>query len=125
MAASFFWSTVGASAAHRTVGALSKTAVAIKATEVAADAVRFRVSIGVDTGSVSVGLAGRSGMVYDAWGDAVGSAINLARRAPDHGVAVTERVRRQLPDGFMLGDELDVADGSVLVVGVQPEDAPT
>jgi class 3 adenylate cyclase len=71
------------------------------------------LSIGVDSGAVSVGLTGRGGLVYDAWGAAVTGASGLARRSQPNEVSVSARVRDQLPPEFQLAEES--GDGSVVV----------
>jgi class 3 adenylate cyclase len=65
----------------------------------------LRLSAGVAAGPVSVGLAARSALVYDVWGDTVSSAENLARRAPAGSVAVGDTVRSQLPTEYVLADD--------------------
>ena len=39
------------------------------------------ITAGLDSGPVTVGLTGGSGLVYDAWGSTVQRAADLARRA--------------------------------------------
>lgn len=74
---------------------------------------------GVDAGHVSVGLAERSGLVYDSWGPAVSGATRLAGTAPADRVAVSASVRRQLPDEFVVaGDET----GDAVVLERRPPD---
>jgi class 3 adenylate cyclase len=72
------------------------------------------VHAGVDTGSVSVGLAERAGLVYDTWGPAVSGAARLASTAPAGQVAVSAQVRRQLPQDFVLADDGGDGDGVVV-----------
>jgi class 3 adenylate cyclase len=69
--------------------------------------------VGVDTGEILVGLAGRTGLVYDAWGSAVEGAEHLANGAPAGGVTVSAAVHRQLPDDFVIAGD---GDGSEPVV---------
>ena len=73
------------------------------------------VRAGVDAGSVSVGLADRAGLVYDAWGPAVSGASELARTAPSGQVAASAAVQRHLSDDFVSTDAAS-GNGTVLVV---------
>lgn len=83
------------------------------------------VRSGVDDGSIAVGLAGRSGLVYDAWGAAVAEAERLATGSASGTVTVSAVVGHQLPDDFLLaGDGSD--DGQPIVVtGRVSEGAPS
>jgi class 3 adenylate cyclase len=65
----------------------------------------LRLSGGVAAGPVSVGLAARSALVYDVWGDTVSAAEALARRAPAGSIAVGTSVRAQLPAGHVLTED--------------------
>ncbi len=56
------------------------------------------VSGGVDSGPVSVGLTGRGGLVYDAWGTAVSGASDLARRSAPGAIMVSPTIRSRLPE---------------------------
>ena len=67
----------------------------------------LRLSGGVAAGPVSVGLAARSALVYDVWGDTVSAAETLAQRAPAGSIAVGLTVRSQLPTEFVLTDDPD------------------
>ena len=71
---------------------------------------------GIDTGSVTSGLIGRSSVVYDMWGDAVNLAFRLQSRPGESGIFVTERVRDRL-----LSDEEFVRAGTIETQnGTQP-----
>ncbi len=72
------------------------------------------VSGGVDSGPVSVGLTGRGGLVYDAWGTAVTGAADLARRSPLGAIMVSANVRSRLPDDVAVTAASDI-DGAVVV----------
>ena len=65
----------------------------------------LRVRAGVSAGAVSVGLAARSALVYDVWGDTVAEAEGLARSAPADTVLASETVRSQLPDSFVIAGD--------------------
>ncbi len=66
---------------------------------------------GVDSGPVTVGLTGGSGLVYDAWGSTVQRAADLARHCGPNEVLVSTAVRRQLPKRFLIEDRVDLIDG--------------
>jgi len=70
---------------------------------------------GVAAGSVSVGLAARSALIYDVWGETVSQAEELAFAAPAGAVMVSASVRDQLPGDFVVtgGDD----GGSAAVTG--------
>jgi class 3 adenylate cyclase len=56
------------------------------------------IRVGVDTGTVTSGLVGRSAMVYDLWGDAVNLAFRLQGGATENGIFLTQRVVDKIPD---------------------------
>jgi class 3 adenylate cyclase len=86
---------------------------------------RISARAGVDDGAIAVGLAGRSGLVYDAWGSAVAEAERLATGSPAGSVAVSAVVRRQLPDDFVIaGDEADDGQAAVVTGRVGEEVSP-
>lgn len=58
----------------------------------------LHVRVGIDTGTVTSGLVGRSSMVYDLWGDAVSLAFRLQGGATESGVFLTQRVVDKVPD---------------------------
>ncbi len=53
---------------------------------------------GIDTGSVSSGLVGRSSIVYDMWGAAVDLAYRVQSGSPQNGIYVTQRVYETVGD---------------------------
>ena len=55
--------------------------------------------VGLDTGTVSSGLVGRSHVAYDLWGDAVSLAFRVQGDAAGPGVFATDRVVQRLPAG--------------------------
>jgi class 3 adenylate cyclase len=54
--------------------------------------------VGIDTGTVSSGLVGRSSLVYDLWGAAVNVANRVQSGSPRPGVYVTTRVYEAMRD---------------------------
>jgi class 3 adenylate cyclase len=64
----------------------------------------LHIRVGIDTGTVTSGLVGRSSMVYDLWGDAVSLAFRLQGGATESGVFVTQRVVDKIPDALPYGD---------------------
>ncbi len=76
------------------------------------------ISAGVDSGPVTVGLTGGSGLVYDAWGATVTRAAALARRATADTIVVSAACRTQLPPTFET-DEAGLAglEDALLVTG--------
>ncbi len=69
------------------------------------------IKAGVDSGPVTVGLTGGSGLVYDAWGSTVQQAADLARRCGPNEVLVSTAVRTQLPTRFVIEDRVGLIDG--------------
>ncbi|MAT07060.1 MAG: hypothetical protein CL424_18660 [Acidimicrobiaceae bacterium] len=67
----------------------------------------LRVTAGVCSGGVSVGLAARAALVYDVWGDTVTNAERLARTAPESTILVSNEVRGQLPASFVVVGDVD------------------
>jgi class 3 adenylate cyclase len=53
---------------------------------------------GIDTGSVSSGLVGRSSIVYDMWGAAVNVAYAVQSGSSQNGIYVTQRVYETIGD---------------------------
>ncbi|MGI9643852.1 MAG: adenylate/guanylate cyclase domain-containing protein [Ilumatobacteraceae bacterium] len=66
------------------------------------------MSAGIDSGPVTVGLTGGSGLVYDAWGATVQGAADLARHAEPGEVLVSAAARTLLPSNLDTEDD----DGS-------------
>jgi class 3 adenylate cyclase len=54
-------------------------------------------AIGIDSGPVSVGLAGSSRLVYDVWGESLTEAYTLAHRARPGEILISGRTRDMLP----------------------------
>jgi class 3 adenylate cyclase len=62
------------------------------------------VRVGMDTGTVTSGLVGRSHVVYDLWGDAVSLAFRLQGGANEAGIFVTQRVVDKVADNLPYTD---------------------
>lgn len=62
------------------------------------------IRVGIDTGTVTSGLVGRSAMVYDLWGDAVSLAFRLQGGATENGIFLTQRVVDKIPDSLPYTD---------------------
>lgn len=62
------------------------------------------VRAGLDTGTVTSGLVGRSHVVYDLWGDAVSLAFRLQGGANEAGIFLTQRVVDKLADNLPFTD---------------------
>ncbi|MGC4154783.1 MAG: adenylate/guanylate cyclase domain-containing protein [Propionicimonas sp.] len=83
--------------------------------------------VGLDTGTVTSGLVGRSHVAYDLWGDAVSLAFRVQGGAVGPGVFATDRVVQRLPAGSYELEEagrVDTASGEQRVWRVRrPESA--
>jgi class 3 adenylate cyclase len=64
----------------------------------------LNIRVGLDTGTVTSGLVGRSSMVYDLWGDAVSLAFRLQGGATETGIFLTQRVVDKIPDALPYTD---------------------
>ncbi len=69
----------------------------------------LQLRAGIDTGSVTSGLVGRAGLVYDLWGGAVHLASKMRRGTPQPGIYVSQDVyeatrdtRRYTPAGTVV-----------------------
>ena len=58
----------------------------------------LKLRAGIDTGTVTSGLVGRSTLAYDMWGSAVNLAYQVQSGAPQAGVYVTSRVYDAMQD---------------------------
>jgi len=56
------------------------------------------IRAGVNTGTVTSGLVGRTSLAYDLWGDAVNLAYRVRRATEQPGIYVSEAVRERLQD---------------------------
>ena len=59
---------------------------------------QLRLRAGIDTGTVSSGLVGRSSLAYDMWGSAVNLAYQVQSGSSQPGVYVTSRVYDAMRD---------------------------
>lgn len=81
--------------------------------------------VGLDTGTVTSGLVGRSHVAYDLWGDAVNLAFQVQGGAPGPGIFLTDRVAQRLPSGSYDLEEtgrIDTASGEQKVWRVRRAD---
>ena len=81
------------------------------------------IGVGVDSGPVTVGLTGGSGLVYDAWGATVQRAADLAYRADLDTVLVSGSTRSQLPATFGIDDLDSTAPADAVAVTGRDNDA--
>lgn len=58
------------------------------------------IRAGVNTGTVTSGLVGRTSLAYDLWGDAVNLAYRVRRATEQPGIYVSEAVRDRLQDSI-------------------------
>jgi len=81
------------------------------------------VRAGLDTGTVTSGLVGRSHVVYDLWGDAVSLAFRLQGGANEAGVFLTQRVVDKLPDTLPFTDSgvVETSSGYQRVWRIDPK----
>lgn len=77
----------------------------------------LRLRAGIDTGTVSSGLVGRTSLAYDMWGTAVDLAYQVQRGAPQPGIYVTSRVYDAMRDTRPFADAgtVELADGQEAV----------
>lgn len=73
----------------------------------------LRLRAGIDTGTVSSGLVGRSSLAYDMWGSAVDLAHQVQSGTPKSGVYVTSRVHDVTRDArqYTAAGTVTVGDG--------------
>jgi len=82
------------------------------------------ITAGLDSGPVTVGLTGGSGLVYDAWGSTVQRAADLARQGAADDVIVSAAVSALLPSNFVTEREPDSTDGSARIAARADDGAP-
>lgn len=87
--------------------------------------VKLSVRAGLDTGTVTSGLVGRTHVVYDLWGDAVSLAFRLQGGANEAGIFLTQRVVDKLPDTLPFVDSgvVETAAGFQRVWRIDPKAA--
>jgi class 3 adenylate cyclase len=74
----------------------------------------LKLRAGIDTGTVSSGLVGRTSLAYDMWGGAVNIAYRVQSGSPQPGVYVTSRVYDMMRDSrhFTAAGEVGEDDGT-------------
>jgi class 3 adenylate cyclase len=84
------------------------------------------VRVGMDTGTVTSGLVGRSHVVYDLWGDAVSLAFRLQGGANEAGIFLTQRVVDKLADNLPFTDSgvVETSAGFQRVWRIDPKVVP-
>ena len=70
----------------------------------------LKLRAGIDTGTVTSGLVGRSTLAYDMWGSAVNLAYQVQSGAPQAGVYVTSRVYDAMQDTLQFTAAGEVVD---------------
>ncbi|WP_430592525.1 adenylate/guanylate cyclase domain-containing protein [Humidisolicoccus flavus] len=65
---------------------------------------KLSLRAGIDSGSVTSGLVGRTSVVYDMWGEAVNLAYRLQDSVREPGVLMSQRVVDRLGDMFPVTD---------------------
>jgi class 3 adenylate cyclase len=70
----------------------------------------LRLRAGIDTGTVTSGLVGRSTLAYDMWGSAVNLAYQVQSGSPQPGVYVTSQIYDVMRDSrsFTAAGEITV-----------------
>jgi len=71
----------------------------------------LQLRAGIDTGTVSSGLVGRSSLAYDMWGAAVDIANQVQSGSPQSGIYVTARVYDVMRDSRQFSPAGDVGAG--------------
>ena len=75
---------------------------------------QLRLRAGIDTGTVSTGLVGRSSLAYDMWGTAVDLAYRVQSGSPQPGVYVTADVYDAMRDTRQFTPAGEVTVGGVV-----------
>lgn len=85
--------------------------------------VDLSVRAGIDSGTVTSGLVGRSHVVYDLWGDAVSLAFRLQGGANEAGLFLTQRVVDKLAENLPITDSgvVETSSGFQRVWRVDPK----
>ncbi len=81
------------------------------------------VRAGIDSGTVTSGLVGRSHVVYDLWGDAVSLAFRLQGGANEAGLFLTQRVVDKLAENLPITDSgvVETSSGFQRVWRIDPK----
>ncbi len=88
-----------------------------------ADDEAITMTVGVDSGPVTVGLTGGSGLVFDAWGPTVQNAAELAHRGTADDVLVSSATRSQVSSTFEIDDVDSIDDAEFARVTGRANDA--
>jgi class 3 adenylate cyclase len=70
----------------------------------------LKLRAGIDTGTVTSGLVGRSTLAYDMWGSAVNLAYQVQSGAPQSGIYVTARVYDAMRDSLQFTEAGEIVD---------------
>ena len=75
------------------------------------------MNAGIDTGSATSGLVGKSRIVYDLWGDTVNLAFKLQGGPQVDGIMLTQRVLDKMPDtvAVIAAGTLDTPSGKIKI----------
>ncbi|CAN5244862.1 adenylate/guanylate cyclase domain-containing protein [soil metagenome] len=84
--------------------------------------VHLALRAGLDTGTVTSGLVGRTHVVYDLWGDAVSLAFRLQGGAKEAGIFLTQRVVDKVADTLPFVDSgvVETSNGFQRVWRIDP-----
>jgi class 3 adenylate cyclase len=95
---------------HRTVGFAQEMQHILNRfnTETGSD---IKLRAGIDTGSVTSGLVGRAGLVYDLWGGAVHLASRMRRGLTEPGIYVSDDVYQATRDTLRYTSAGTITDG--------------
>jgi class 3 adenylate cyclase len=76
---------------------------------------KLTIHAGIDTGSATSGLVGKSRIIYDLWGDTVNLAFRLQGDAEIDGIMMTQRVVDKMPDTVVVvkAGTLDTSQGPI------------
>jgi class 3 adenylate cyclase len=86
--------------------------------------VKLALRAGIDTGTVTSGLVGRSHIIYDLWGETVNLAFRVQASSVDAGIFMTQAVADKLPDTIKVtdGGTIDTTGGDQKIWQVDPSD---
>ncbi|MDQ1545978.1 MAG: hypothetical protein QOH69_882 [Actinomycetota bacterium] len=78
---------------------------------------KLTIHAGIDTGSATSGLVGKSRIIYDLWGDTVNLAFRLQGDAEIDGIMMTQRVVDKMPDTVVVvkAGTLDTSQGEIRI----------
>jgi class 3 adenylate cyclase len=78
---------------------------------------KLTIHAGIDTGSATSGLVGKSRIIYDLWGDTVNLAFRLQGDAEIDGIMMTQRVVDKMPDTVVVvkAGTIDTSQGPIKI----------